>query len=440
MSGRRAVSRTALVAGVVCAALLSGPAVAGAAVPGTGGGSGSGSGLGTGLGTGPGAVAGDGGSGPTTFPGLSQRMTGARDGCRKGNGRTTDRTPWPQAYLRPDRVWPLTEGAGVTVAVVGSGVDDAAGVLGGRLERAPRQFDAGREADCSGHGTFAAGLIAAARTPGAGFAGIAPRARVLSVGVTDRSGNTTAELLAKGIRIAADRGARVIAVVAVAGEGSGALRNAVRYATGKGAVLVAPVAPDAQTKGVTAYPAAYPEVVSVAATGPAGLPAGGSADGGAPSARVDLVAPGTSVMGTGPGGKGYFTASGPSYAAAFVAGSAALVSGYRPELTGAQLAHRLRATASRPGSRLPDPLMGWGTVDPVAAVTAVLPEERAGAAAPARPAVPPAAMPPRPGPSALDGAWPVVAGAVAGTAAVAAAGFVLPAGRRRKWAPGRHQA
>ncbi|MGW5848684.1 S8 family serine peptidase [Streptomyces sp. NPDC055254] len=345
--------------------------------------------------------------------------------------------PWPQAYLRPDTVWPLTEGAGVTVAVVGSGVDDTSGLLGGRLSRVPRQFDGGPAADCAGHGTFAAGLIAAARTPGTGFAGLAPRARVLDVAVTDRRGNTTPDLLGAGIRVAADGGSRVIAVMAVAGSDSQALGDAVRYAVSRGAVVIAPAAADGETGA--AFPAAHPQVVAVAATGPGGTPAKQAAGG-----RVDLTAPGEAVMGPGPGGNGHFTASGPSYAAALVAGTAALVLGYRPELGGEALAHRLRATTSGPGGRLPDPLQGYGPVDPVAAVTAVLPEEQQGGASGlpghARESAPGVAMPPDPGPSAAGPAWLVFASALAVAAGVAGAAVVVPGGRRRGWRPGRYQA
>ncbi|MCX5610263.1 S8 family serine peptidase [Streptomyces sp. NBC_00047] len=373
---------------------------------------------------------------PTSLPGLTQRLTG--DECRKASDRTVNRMPWPQAHLRPDTVWPLTEGAGVTVAVVGSGVDDSSGLLGSRLSRAPRQFDGGPAADCAGHGTFTAGLIAAARTPGSGFAGLAPRARVLDVPVTDRRGSTTPDLLAAGIRVAADGGARVIAVMAVAGSDSQALADAVRYAVSKGAVVIAPAAPDGEAGGA-AFPAAHPQVLSVAATGPGGIPAKQAAGG-----RVDLTAPGEAVMGPGPGGKGHFTASGPSYAAALVAGTAALVLGYRPELSGEALAHRLRATASGPGGRLPDTLQGYGPVDPVAAVTAVLPEEQQGGApglpGRARASAPGVVMPPAPGPSAAGPAWLVTAAAFAVGLGMAGAAVVVPGGRRRGWRPGRYRA
>ncbi|MFG3039886.1 S8 family serine peptidase [Streptomyces sp. NPDC048330] len=402
--------------------------------PGTGAeaGIGTGSARGTERGAGTATEAGTAGTDPASLPAVTQRLSD--DTCRKASDRRVTALPWPQALLHPEAVWPLSEGAGVTVAVVGSGVDDTAGLLDGRLKRTPRRFDAGPAADCAGHGTFTAGLIAAARTPGAAFAGIAPRARILDVPVTDRRGNTTPQLLAQGIRSAVDGGARVIAVTAVTGSDSPALRNAVRYATAEGAVVIAPASPDGMKD--VAYPAAHPQVLSVAATGPRGKLSGQT-----PEGRVDLTAPGEAVTGPGPGGRGSFTATGPSYATAFVAGTAALVLGRRPELSAQALVHRLRSTTSGPGEPVPDRTRGYGSVDPIAAVTAVLPEERPGAALPGgRATAPGVAMPDAPGPSAAGAAWWVAAGSLGVVMAVAAVAAVVPRGRRRQWRPGTYRA
>ncbi|HEY5836674.1 S8 family serine peptidase [Streptomyces sp.] len=372
------------------------------------------------------------GAEPTSLPGVAQSLPDFRqNGCRKGSGRITTRIPWAQAYLRPEAAWPLSQGGGVTVAVVGSGVDDASGALSGRLTVAPRQYDAGPAPDCVGHGTFVAGLIAAGRVPGVGFAGIAPQARILAVGVTDQAGTTNAELLAQGIRAAVDGGARVVDIAAPAAAGSPALAAAVRYALDKGAVVVAPATADAPGRPGASYPAAYPGVLAVASIGPGGTPGQDT-----PAGRVDLVAPGQSVMSTGPAGTGYFTATGPSCATAFVAGAAALALGHRPRLTGPQLVHRLESTAYHAGTAVPDPRVGYGTVDPVAAVSAVLPEERDGAVPPALATGDDLAMPPVAGRSAAGGAFLVGGVALAVTALVAGAGAVLPRGRRRGWRPG----
>jgi hypothetical protein len=154
--------------------------------------------------------------------------------------------------------------------------------------------------------------------------------------------------------------------------------------------------------------------------------------------RVDLCAPGDAVMSTGPSGGGYYTGAGPSFAAAFVAGSAALALGYRPDLTEPQLAHRLEATAYRMAGALPDPQTGYGSVDPVAAVTAVLPQEQPAPAA-GKPTAPAAtlAMPPaRPASSATRQAVTVALAALGVIALAAFGALVLPRGRARGWRPG----
>ncbi|MEU1421741.1 S8 family serine peptidase [Kitasatospora sp. NPDC005751] len=403
-----------------------------------------------------------GGAEPGSLPVIGQsRSAGRADGCVKPSDKDTDRMPWAQAFLRPETAWQLGRGAGVTVAVVGSGVDPASGVLGGRLVPGPREYGEGASTrDCVGHGTFLAGLIAAGRRDGVGFAGIAPEARVLAVAVTDDAGNTTAALLAKGIRDAADGGARVIALALPVAAGDEDLAGAVRYAGGKGALVVAPAGPDQGSGSGSGSAPAPAEVLTVSDLAPNGAPNGGGTDSGgsggvgsgtsgtsgtsggsgAPgggAGRIDLVAPGGAMMSVGPGGKGYFTGSGPSFAAAVVAGTAALVLGYRPDLGPAGLKDRLTSTAYHPGTALPDPRVGYGTVDPAAAVGAPAP-----AAVPPspRPAPTVAALRP-PSPDTAGHQAVVTAGAVlAGVALVTGTALVCAAGRRRAWRPGRWQA
>ncbi|MFD0278110.1 S8 family serine peptidase [Kitasatospora sp. NPDC127111] len=375
------------------------------------------------------------------LPGVTQLRrdpAGRPAGCLPPSARGTRLTPWPQTFLRPDRVWPLTQGDGVTVAVLGSGVTDGPGLLAGRLGYAGRLPGGGDPArDCVGHGTFLTGLIAADRRAGTGFSGLAPHARILAVGVTDDTGATTADLLAQGITAAAERGARVIDVGVTLPAGSDALAAAVRQARGRGALVVAPAAPDAPpadqdgtAKPEPVFPAAYPEVLAVRDLAPGGAP---PEDGTAVGGRVDLAAPGAAVMSTGPAAGGYYTATGSSYATAFVAGTAALVLGYRPTLTVNQLVDRLETTAYRPVGTVPDPQLGHGTVDPVSAVTALLAEDRpvpspTAASVPAVPAARPVSAAPRQ-------AVLVALGALAVTALVALAAVVGSRGRARDWTP-----
>ncbi|MBB4926043.1 S8 family serine peptidase [Kitasatospora kifunensis] len=382
-----------------------------------------------------------------TLPGVTQLLTsqnGQAPGCLTPSTKNTQATPWSQTFLRPDQAWSLSQGAGVTVAVLGSGVADGSGLLTGRLDDAAKLPGGGDPTqDCVGHGSFLAGLIGADHRGDTGFAGLAPRARILAVGVTDNTGASSADLLANGIKAAGDKGARVIDVGVTLPAGSDALAAAVRDAVGKGALIVAPAAPDAapQTQvgsspppPAPVYPAAYPQVLAVRDLAPGGTLAQGSTPVGG---RVDLSAPGDAVMSVGPAAGGYYTGAGASFATAFVAGSAALALGYRPDLTETQLAHRLEATAYRMGGALPDPQFGYGSVDPVAAVTAVLPQEHpapssaAATAAPAKLAMPPA----RPASTAPSQAVTVALAALGVIALTALAAVVVPRGRARGWQP-----
>jgi subtilisin family serine protease len=169
----------------------------------------------------------------------------------------------------------------------------------------------------------------------------------------------------------------VINVSASTTEQNPALADAVSYAERHDVVVVASAANDAKNGDQVTYPAAYPSVIAVGAVDEAGQRPDFSQTG----PFVAVVAPGENVLGLGPGGPGHWEGDGTSYSAPFVTGVAALVRAYRPELSAAQVKHRLLATANHPAGALPDPAFGWGMVNPLAAVTTVIPRE-AGVAPP----------------------------------------------------------
>jgi membrane-anchored mycosin MYCP len=356
---------------------------------------------------------------------------------------TTDASvPWAQRQLAPERVWPLTNGSGITVAVVDTGVDATVPQLrGGKVlpgidttkpDRGPA------DSDCFGHGTFVAGIIAASPTSGTGYAGVAPGVRILPIrcATTDtpnQAGSLTPEGMALGIRAAVDAGARVINVSASTAEQNPELAEAVRHAERNDVVVVASAANGAKKGDPVTYPAAYPSVIAVGAVDEAGQHADFSQTG----PFVSLVAPGVDVLGLGPGGPGHWTGSGTSYSAPFVAGAAALVRAYRPWLSAAQVKHRLLATASHPAVALPDPALGWGTVNPMAAVTMVLPEE--GAAEPAAVTPPDARRADVVVPDQLGPVLAVAAvfGAVCLVLIMTLLARLYDAGRKRRWSRAR---
>ncbi|GAA1419697.1 S8 family serine peptidase [Catellatospora coxensis] len=339
--------------------------------------------------------------------------------------------PWAQQWLQPQRIWPLTQGAGVTVAVVDSGVDGQVRQLRGRVEAGLDVLAGGGRADtdCSGHGTFAAGIVAAAEQPGVGFAGLAPQARVLPLRVTtDTDELPPAAATAAAVRTAAERGARVILVGTPIVRAGAELRAALTVAQSRDAlVIVVPWAGADSPAPVDPWVAE--RVVSVGGFGLDGAAMTGTA------APVDLVAPGSALVSVGPRGPGHLLSEGNGYAAAFVAGAAALVRARHPRLTAAQVKQRLLATSDRVPRQVPDPALGYGCLDLYAAVTAVLPGEH-GTGLSAAPV--PRAVVARPG-QADDQAFrtAAVAVAVAGVLALLATvvALAVPRIRRRQGLP-----
>jgi type VII secretion-associated serine protease mycosin len=291
-------------------------------------------------------------------------------------------TPWAQRLLDPQRVWSLTTGSHVTVAVIDTGVDARIPQLAGHVLPGLDVVDGGGTADtdCNGHGTMVAGIIAGQPAATDAFVGVAPGATILpirqSTGAADGKGS--AEVLAQSLRTAADQGAQVINVSLVTTVSNPDLQAAVAYAETKGAVIVAAAGNDAQQGDPVTYPAAYPGVIAVASIDSNQQHSSFSESG----SFIGVAAPGGQVDSLYPGGPGQVQDSGTSFAAPFVAAVAALVRSYHPNLTETQVVHRILATADHPGTQVPDPELGYGVVDPDPAVSALLPEEGAAATAP----------------------------------------------------------
>ncbi|MFE5030247.1 S8 family serine peptidase [Streptomyces sp. NPDC056656] len=347
--------------------------------------------------------------------------------CSKPSTTVAEAKPWTRSAMDLGRSWRLSRGDGVLVAVVDTGVDKSAPALAGRVDSVG---DAAT--DCVGHGSFAAGLIAAAPQPGTGVVGIAPKARVLAVRGTDKKGYTSGESLSAAIRTAADRKAKVIFVGRASLDARDALTKAVAYAMERDALVVAPAAPDIAPEDSKSgqpdltprpyFPAFIPQVLSVVDYGPQG-----GRPKSAPGAFApDLSAPGDSVVSVGPGGEGHFIGSGSSLAAANVAGAAALVRARYPELSAAQTADRLEHSAYP--SDVP-------RLDLYASLSSVGGEGRDAARQDKAVHV---RLPEPQSQAPRNRAVVVAAGAVALVVLVIAAMAIVPRGRRRSWRiPGR---
>lgn len=271
-----------------------------------------------------------------------------------------------QSYLdtvRLPQAWDRTKGStSQVVAVVDSGVDIDHPDLKGRTVAGYNAITPGyAPADDNGHGTMVAGIAAANTNNAVGVAGAAWTARVMPVKVLDAAGLGYDSDIAEGVVWAADHGARIINLSLGGPEDGPVLRDAVRYATGKGAVVVVAAGNDGD--GRAQYPAAYPEVVAVGATDATGRLTDFSSYGD----WIDVAAPGAGIVSTGPGGD-YYVGDGTSFAAPIVSGTVALVRTLHPALTPAQVLSRLRSTARDAGPRGIDPYYGYGVLDAYAAV------------------------------------------------------------------------
>jgi membrane-anchored mycosin MYCP len=330
--------------------------------------------------------------------------------------------PWAQQALAFSNVWPLTEGQGVTVAVVDSGVDYSRQLVG--RVKAINLTSTGF-ADCLGHGTEVAAIIAASdiQNLGVPFEGVAPAARILSVKVTNEEQGKHFQL-AEGIRYAVRLKAKVINV-SITSPSTSALRLAVEFALENNVVIVAAGGNDGPGTGTGPfYPASYPGVLSVGAVDSSGKLWTSSDQ----KSRVAVTAPGVDVTSSFPGGYQQDNLDGTSYATAFVSGVAALVRSRYPWMHARQVVARIEATAdggTGPGT-------GNGLVNPVEAVTAILGAGSAQSPSPLATAPVPVsrALPPdRTARSALE-----VAGGSLGVAALVALGAVVGReGRRRRW-------
>ncbi|WP_329167052.1 S8 family serine peptidase (plasmid) [Streptomyces sp. NBC_01717] len=363
--------------------------------------------------------------GAISLPPLPVRL-GAGQPCTVASQKTATAATWSGSALGLHRAHQLSEGEGVTVALVDTGVGSGVPALSGRVTAL-----GGAGTDCPGHGSFAAGLIAAAPEKGKGVVGLAPQARILAVSGTDDRGAPSVQRVAQGIRASAKRGAEVIYVGATLRTGRAELASAVAYAVREDALVVAPAAPDAVPREELGpngelprgpyWPAALPDVLSVVDFGPSGV----RQEKAPPAYRPELAAPGGGMVSVGPRGSGHYIGSGASLAAACAAGAAALVRAYHPEMTAEQVRRQL-LEASYP-SDIP-------RLDPYAAMSTVLPAARSQSAIKA--AKPPAArMPAPPDNRPRTRGLAIAAVCLAVVLLVGAAGVVIPLGRARGWLP-----
>ncbi|WP_437089791.1 type VII secretion-associated serine protease mycosin [Streptomyces sp. enrichment culture] len=290
---------------------------------------------------------------------------------------------WSLDALHLDEVWRTTKGAGVTVAVLDTGVEaDHPDLAGNVLTGADLVGFGAEDGDraWARHGTAMAGIIAGhghGTGNGDGVMGVAPEAKVLPVRVILEDGDparakarkSRGGALAEGIRWAADHGADVINLSL--GDDSSSAHpepaedEAIQYALKKNVVVVASAGNGGEKGDHISYPAAYPGVIAATAVDRYGTRASFSTR----RWYATVAAPGVDVIIADPDHQ-YYEGWGTSAAAAFVSGSVALIRAAHPGLTPAQIKSLLEDTADNAPADGRDDSRGYGFIDPAAAIEA----------------------------------------------------------------------
>ena len=363
--------------------------------------------------------------------------------------------PAAQTFMNVPELWKSAgRGAGVTVAVIDTGVWPSPRLP--RLRGGGDYVMAGDGlSDCDTHGSVVASIIAASPAEGDGLVGVAPEAEIISIRqssgmfVRERGGNEddaragTVSTLARAIVHAANLGARVINMSIVScvpvtkPVDQTTLGAAVRYAAVEKDVVLVAAAGNAnaasagmptgtscsQNPNIDATDVDDPRnwdgvvtistpswfsnyVLSVSATDDRGQPAQTTegADVSLAGPWVGVGAPGLFVEGVNPAG-GIINAtvdpqtselkpmSGTSFATAYVSGLAALIRAKYPDMPAAQVINRIKQTAHSPAAVV-DNRIGYGVIDPLAALNFDVPEVPAPRESLTRPLGPPAPPPP----------------------------------------------
>jgi type VII secretion-associated serine protease mycosin len=277
---------------------------------------------------------------------------------------------WHVKTLNLAGAWTYATGAGVTVAVIDSGVDSSHKDLQGQVLPGLDLVDSDGDGDTDlvGHGTTVSAIIAGRNDDSVGVVGIAPKAKILPVRVLDRDNRyDDALIVAKGVRWAVDHGARVINL-SLGGNGSSpALAAALDYAFAKDVVVVActgNASASASSSSGVWYPAREPGVIAVA-----GMEKDGDVlwSGSITGKETVVTAPATQLVGARPGG--YWRVQGTSFAAPMVSGTAALIRSRWPTMSAAEVVNRIIKTAKDRGPAGRDGQYGYGLINPTGALT-----------------------------------------------------------------------
>ncbi len=265
---------------------------------------------------------------------------------------------WNLPSIYTEKGWETTRGKDdIIIAVVDTGVDlnhpefknklvDGYNVL--KPNSPPMDDD--------GHGTHVAGIISANTNNEEGIAGITWYNKIMPIKVLDQSGAGTLFDVAEGIYWATEHGAKIINLSLGNYAESRYLYDAIKYAYSKDVILVAASGND--NINDLGYPAAYPEVIAVAAVDHFKQKAEFSNYG----PYIDVAAPGVNIASTYPNFE-YAAMSGTSMSSPHVAGLAGLIRAINPTLSNEDVINIIKESATDIGVPGKDKYFGYGEIN-----------------------------------------------------------------------------
>lgn len=279
-------------------------------------------------------------------------------------------------HIRADQAWDVSLGSTAkSVCIIDTGVRYTHEDLRGPRWLGGYDFvnDDNDPWDDQGHGTHVAGTAAATTDNNTGVAGVG-QVGFYGVKVLSSTGSGTTGWVASGIRWCTDQGADVVSLSLGGPSPSRALEEAVDYAWGQGALLVAAAGNDGPCTQCIGYPAAYSKVMAITCTDSSKAQCGFSNDG----FESSLAAPGSNILSTcdiafsicgemgsicSDGTKKYCTLSGTSMSTPHVSGAAALVWSEHTSLSNWKLRWILQCTGQPLGAAGWDEQFGDGLLD-----------------------------------------------------------------------------
>jgi thermitase len=270
---------------------------------------------------------------------------------------------WHITKIGANTAWDVSQGSGVTIAILDTGVNGTHPDLTSQMVPGWNFYNnTSNTSDVKGHGTWVAGAAAATSNNGIGVAGVAGKAKIMPIRISDTSGTAYWSHIAQGITWAADHGARVANISYEGLPKSSSIISAAQYMRSKGGLVVVAAGNCSCNAGITPTTS----MISVSATDANDVRASFSSYG----TYVAMSAPGHYVYTTQMGG-GYTQGIGTSFASPVVAGTIALMMSAKPTMSNTQIESLLFSTATDLGAAGRDIYFGYGRVNAAVAVQAV---------------------------------------------------------------------